>query len=114
MKQTVFTKLYGKGGLRVPGIEIFINALKITSLRRYIKINTKSFILVKEIGPFIETVSKFCCEYIPVDFPNEELKEQNPMILNIILANEKCSSTIYEIINMSKLYQTPQINGKLI
>jgi hypothetical protein len=64
VKRTVIIQKYEMGGLRVTDIEKFINALKVTWLRRFWKNDNKYFSLAIKICPFLSEFSNFGSDFI--------------------------------------------------
>ena len=57
-RNTIFNS-YEYGGLRMINLEVFMSAIKITWLRRYMMHNTKYFNLIQGFYPFIINLTKY-------------------------------------------------------
>lgn len=63
IKRNIITQKYEKGGLRFINLENFMNAIKLTWLRRESKMNTKYFEFVKGTCPLFTNYNKFGSMY---------------------------------------------------
>jgi len=64
ISRVTFTQDVCNGGLRAVGVRKFIQALKVTWIRRVMESNSKYSYLVCEICPFLHNCSKYGVEYI--------------------------------------------------
>lgn len=66
VKRNVITQDFENGGLRMVDLSHFIQALKITWLRRLSRCNNKYFSLIETICPFINTYKQYGSDYVKI------------------------------------------------
>lgn len=100
IKRSTIIQDYNNGGIRVIDLETFMNALKITWLRRFITNNANYFELVKEICPVITKFDTFGSDYIKRRINTvHNLFWKDVFNAYIILAHLKQPKTWHEFLN---------------
>ena len=84
VKRQTITQNYKVGGIRMIDVQAFIVSLKITWIRRFIRMKTKYSGLISKICPLIDEMSKFGVNYLKLNLHKVENEFWNNVIKSYV------------------------------